>query len=65
MRGDPPTPLYPEEMHMKKNPLKTKLTLHSETLRALDKPALQNVAGGLTQQKLQCATQTCRCTFTC
>ena len=50
---------------MKKNPLKTKLTLHRETLRAMTKPALQNVAGGLTQQKLQCGTQTCRCTFTC
>jgi hypothetical protein len=52
-------------MRMKKNTLKTKLTLHRETLRALDKPVLQEVAGGLTQQRLQCGTQTCRCTFTC
>ena len=50
---------------MKKNALKAKLTLHRETLRALDRPALEAVVGGITNNKLQCATQTCRCTFTC
>ncbi len=50
---------------MKKSTLKAKLKLHRETLRTLDKPALREAVGGLTQQRLQCGTQTCRCTFTC
>jgi hypothetical protein len=49
---------------MKKNARKVKLTLHRETLRALDRPALEAAVGGVTQIKNQCATQTCRCTFT-